>query len=71
MRICIFFIAVVATLGACSSDKTPPPQAQPPQPAEKTVFDTQLKALDKAKAVQDVVDKQNAAADKKLKDDGG
>jgi hypothetical protein len=71
MRILIFFIAAAATLGACSSDKAPPPQAQAPQPAAKTVFDAQLKALDKAKAVQDVVDKQKAAADKKLEDDGG
>jgi hypothetical protein len=36
-----------------------------------TVFDAQLKALDKAKAVQGVVDKQKADADKKLDDQGG
>ena len=59
-------------LGACSSE--PPPLANTaaqPTPAQKTVFDAQLKALDKAKAVQGVVDKQKADTDKKLEDEGG
>ena len=71
MRIPIFLVAAVLTLAACSSDKTPPPQVQAPQPAQKTVFDTQLKALDKAKAVQKTVDQQKVDADKKLEDAGG
>jgi ABC-type glycerol-3-phosphate transport system substrate-binding protein len=71
MRTCIFFVAVALVLAACSSDKTPPPQTQAAQPAAKTVFDTQLKALQKAKDVQKTVDKQQADADKKLQDDGG
>ncbi|MDR3386631.1 MAG: hypothetical protein P4L92_06215 [Rudaea sp.] len=72
MRIAFLLIIASSALGACSSDK-PPPQAQTqaPQPPGKTVFDTQLKALDKAKAVQGVVDKQNRDADKKLEDAGG
>jgi len=69
MRNLIFLAATVLTLAACSSDKAPPPQAQ--TPAQKTVFDTQIKALQKAKDVQKTVDQQKADADKKLEDGGG
>lgn len=66
----VCFLSLALALVACSRSKAPaeadaPP---PPQPAQKTVFDTQLKALDKAKAVQGVVDQQKIEADKKLKD---
>ncbi len=71
MRVRIFFLAIGLVLTACSSDKTPPPQAKAAQPADKTVFDTQLKALQKAKDVQKTVDQQKADTDKKLQDDGG
>ncbi len=71
MRIRVFLLIIALVLSACSSEKAPPPQAQAPQPAGKTVFDTQLKALQKAKDVQKTVDKQQADADKKLQDDGG
>jgi hypothetical protein len=74
-----FLPLAVATLAfalaACSRSKEPAVSeaTPPPQPAQKTVFDTQLKALDKAKAVQGVVDQQKVDADKKLKEqeDGG
>ncbi len=71
MRSPILLVAVALTLAACSSSKTPPPQAQTPPPAEKTVLDTQLKALQRAKDVQKTVDQQKADADKKLQDEGG
>jgi hypothetical protein len=71
MRVPILLAAVALTLAACSSSKAPPPQAQTPAPPEKTVFDTQLKALQKAKDVQKTVDQQKADADKKLQDAGG
>jgi hypothetical protein len=60
-------------LAACSASKAPAEAAAEPapQPAQKTVFDTQLKALDKAKAVQGVVDQQKVEADKKLKEAEG
>jgi len=60
-------------LGACGGgDKPAATQAAaPPPPAQKTVIDAQLKALDKAKAVQGVVDDQKAKADEALKDAGG
>jgi len=54
--------ALVALSAACSQTAAPPP---PPQ-KQKTVFDDQLKALDKAKAVQQTVDQQKKEADKRL-----
>jgi PBP1b-binding outer membrane lipoprotein LpoB len=65
----IFIFAAVA-LAACSEDK-PPPKVEVAQPPQKTVFDTQLKALQKAKDVQKTVDQQKADQDKKLEEAGG
>ena len=67
--------AFAAALGGCSKSRAPaeaetPPPAQA-QPAQKTVFDTQLKALQKAKDVQKTVDQKKADLDKKLQDEGG
>lgn len=45
-------ILMVAALSACGSD-APPPPATPQEPV-KTVLDDQLKAIDKAKAVEDI-----------------
>jgi hypothetical protein len=63
--------AFALSLAACSSSKVPPESAVAAQPPQKTVFDTQLKALQKAKDVQKTVDKQKEDMDKKLKDEGG
>lgn len=76
MKIANLLIASpLLALAACSSKAPPAAEAQapPPPPPQKTVFDTQLKALDKAKAVQGVVDQQKADAEKKTKEqeDGG
>jgi hypothetical protein len=65
----ITFFAACA-LCACSTDAPPPPKAAD-QPAQKTVIDTQLKALQKAKDVQNVVDDQKKKTDKALEDQGG
>lgn len=66
-------IGIVFALAACSRSKEPAvSETTPPsQPAGKTVFDTQIKALDKAKAVQGVVDQQKVEADQKVKDEEG
>jgi hypothetical protein len=63
--------ALALNLAACSSSKAPPESATAPQPQQKTVFDTQLKSLQKAKDVQKTVDQQKEDMDKKLKDEGG
>lgn len=62
MRLAILpLVAILALSAACS--QTPPPQ---PAAKQKTVFDDQLKALDKAKAVQQTVDQQKKDMDKRL-----
>jgi hypothetical protein len=77
MRFAVLPLAVLLladlalTLAACSSSKAPPESAAAAQTPQKTVFDTQLKALQKAKDVQKTVDQQKEDMDKKLKDEGG
>lgn len=74
MRIATLSIFVLAVLSVSCSRGTPPPApAAQPKPAErqKTVIDAQLKALDKAKAVQGTMDQQKKDMDKKLEDAGG
>ncbi|MBS0584135.1 MAG: hypothetical protein JSS42_13640 [Proteobacteria bacterium] len=76
MRIATLPILALAAISVSCSRSVPPPApvaAQPAKPAErqKTVIDAQLKALDKAKAVQDTVDQQKKDMDKKLEDAGG
>lgn len=70
-----FVIAAVPVLAvllvACSAEKPPPVDQKPATPAQQTVFDTQIKALQKAKDVQKTVDQQKADMDKKLDDQGG
>lgn len=57
----LIFIAL--SVSCSSADKAPP--ATVAAPVQKTVIDQQLKALDKAKAVQDTVDQQKKDTDKK------
>ena len=65
-------LAAIALCVSCSESKAPPPSAaQTPPPAQKTVIDDQLKALEKAKAVQGTVDQQKKDTDKKIEDAGG
>jgi hypothetical protein len=65
-----FAFLAACMLSACSTDAPPPPKTAD-QPAQKTVIDTQLKALQKAKDVQNVVDDQKKKTDKALEDQGG
>jgi hypothetical protein len=70
--LCLALLALA--LGACSKKAAEPEVAPPPAPAQspqKTVFDTQLKSLQKAKDVQKTVDQQKAELDRQLKDEGG
>ena len=55
----VFAIALLCS--ACSAAVAPPPE-----PPKTTVIDAQLKALDKAKAVQQTVDQQKIDTDKKI-----
>ena len=55
-------ILIAAALSASCSGAIAPP---PPAPS-KTVIDGQLKAIEKAKAVQQTVDQQKADMDKKM-----
>lgn len=69
MKPLLLSLACTLALAACSKAKQPDPP--PPPPPQKTVFDTQLKALQKAKDVQNVVDDQKKKQDKQLEDNGG
>jgi len=66
--------ACVCVLAACSSHKAEDEAAQQAAAApvkQKTVFDDQLKALEKAKAVQKTVDDAAKAQQKAIDDAGG
>ncbi|MGH8041400.1 MAG: hypothetical protein ACREPN_05075 [Rudaea sp.] len=71
----IALAAFALCLTACGSSEPPPPKAAAAQPAEplpdSNVFSSDVKALNKAKDVQNVVNDQQKAADKQLQDDGG
>lgn len=72
MRTAILLLAIAGTLCACKANDPPPPAKERAQTeAEKTVFDTQIKSLQKAKDVQQVVDQQRDASDKQLQDAEG
>lgn len=69
MKSLLLPIACAVALAACSKSKQPDPP--PPPPAQKTIIDAQLKALQRAKDVQNVVDDQKKKSDKQLDDNGG
>ncbi|HEX4479509.1 MAG TPA: hypothetical protein VH082_01775 [Rudaea sp.] len=69
MKSLLLPIVCAVALAACSKAKQPDPP--PPPPAQKTIIDAQLKALQKAKDVQNVVDDQKKKSDKQLDDNGG
>ncbi|TLY52544.1 MAG: hypothetical protein E6K53_04015 [Gammaproteobacteria bacterium] len=62
MRLAILPLAALLALSAACSQTAAPP---PPQ-KQKTVWDDQLKAIDKAKGVQQTVDQNKKEADKRL-----
>ena len=70
----------VFVLAACSSRNASDPDGeaakaaatvQPAPARQKTVFDDQLKALDKAKAVEKQLQEDKAKQDKAIEDQGG
>lgn len=66
--------AVLAALAGCSGREEappPPPAATAPTARQPTVFDDQLRALDKAKGVQQQVLDEKARLDRALDDAGG
>jgi hypothetical protein len=74
MRIAFATLAALTlALAACSKHKAEDETAAaaPPPPPQKTVFDTQLKSLQKAKDVQKTVDQQKADLEQAVKDQGG
>jgi hypothetical protein len=77
MQRTIVLAACLCALAGCSSHKADDAATQaaanaPVEPAkQKTVFDDQLKALEKAKAVQKSVDDAAKAEAKKIDDAGG
>lgn len=71
MRFAKIVLLSLVALSASCADQTPPPAVAAQPDAQKTVIDAQLKALEKAKAVQGTVDQQKKDADKKIEDAGG
>ena len=77
VRESLFVLIASGLLAACAGDAQPPaapatPVAtESPPPRTPTVFDEQLKALEKAKAVQDTLDKAAADRQKAIDDAGG
>lgn len=62
MRIAILPILALCVLSVSCSDSSPPAAAQ----KQKTAIDAQLKAIDKAKAVQDTVNQRAGNLDKQM-----
>jgi len=67
----LVLLTLAGTLGACKANDPPPARERAQTEAEKTVYDTQFKALQKAKDVQNVVDQQKTTSDKQLQDAEG
>jgi hypothetical protein len=72
-RSAVSLLGLLATLAACSSQEPPPPANAPAaQPLPNSnIFQSDLRALDKAKGVQQTIDRQRPERDAKLDDDGG
>lgn len=75
MRLTLVIIVASLLLAACRDDNKPAEprndSAAETKPAQKTLLDTQIRALDKAKAVQGTIDNAAAKHDQELKDAGG
>jgi hypothetical protein len=68
----ILLASAICLLSACTADEPPPPAASAAQPAaplpNSNVFSTQVRALDKARNVQKIVDQQQQNTDKQLQE---
>ena len=68
-------LAGLAMLAGCSGDRsadeTPAAQAQPAPARARTLVDDQLKALEKARAVEKQLQDEKARRDRELDDAGG
>jgi len=60
----LLLVALAVALTACGSSQPPPQEQQPEQ--KPTVFDPLTSTIDRAKAVQQIVDDQAAEQRKKL-----
>lgn len=71
----IALVAATLALSACGADAPPPPKTEVAQPAQplpdSNVFSSDVKALQKAKDVQNVVNEQKKAQDQAIEDSGG
>ena len=67
MRLIVLALLFLSVLTACGSDAPPPPPAAP----APTVLDDQLKAIDKAKAVEQQLMDEKAKQVKALEEAGG
>jgi hypothetical protein len=72
----IVLLGLTGALAACGGADAPPPPptaaAQAPQPLPNSnIFATQIRTLDKAKNVQNVMDQRKANTDKQLQDAEG
>ena len=70
MRLIVLALLFLSVLTACGSDAPPPPPPPPAAPTP-TVLDDQLKAIDKAKAVEQQLMDEKAKQDKALEEAGG
>lgn len=64
----IVTLGLLAALAACGSDAPPPPPAKTER--TPTVFDDQLKAIDKAKAVEEQEMEHKRKLDEQLENGG-
>jgi hypothetical protein len=64
----LVMLGLLASLAACGSDTPPPPPAKTER--TRTVFDDQIKTMDKAQAVEDQQMERKRKLDEQL-DDGG
>ena len=71
MRTATISILTFAALSVSCSSSPSPEEAAAQAKKQKTVIDAQLKAIEKAKAVQETVDQQKKDMDKKIDDQGG
>ena len=71
MLIAALLFPLAACSGPTAADAAKPTEATAAPVKQKTVFDDQLKALDKAKAVEKQMQEDKEKQDKAIEDQGG